>query len=264
MVAPSSSDATPSLRSSGGMSVFPLKGSPSGSISIHASSFHDVVKKNAFPSSGLVQEVLNPSIPMRKDAISKLARLSATTLICHFNGIWPSLVHLHAWISRSWLPVLKGVGLLIFQLLIFPSLANFTGAILITRMAAMLTIPVLTSYTFISKLSGVSLWLVINCASLFKNILSVTTYTGTFLLLNNSVSQDQRGAANGIAMTGASLFKALGPAGGGSIFAWAQKHRDASFLPGNQMVFFILNAVVVVVIAMTFEPFLPRSTDRPN
>jgi hypothetical protein len=115
MAAPSSSDTTPSFRyaspslgSSGGPLVFPLKGSPSGSAAIHGSSFHDVVKRNAFSPSCLVQEALAPSIPMRKDVISKLARLSSTTLICHFNGLWPRLVHLHDWISRSWLSVLKG------------------------------------------------------------------------------------------------------------------------------------------------------------
>lgn len=159
---------------------------------------------------------------------------------------------------------ITGVGVLIFQLLIFPSIANFTGAILITRIAAVLSIPVLACYPFISMLSGGFLWLVINCASLLKNVLTVTVYTGTFLLLNNSASQDQRGAANGLAMTGMSLFKTFGPAGGGSIFAWAQRRQDASFLPGNQIVFFFLNAILLIVIAMTFEPFLPRSTNRPN
>lgn len=156
---------------------------------------------------------------------------------------------------------ITGFGLLIFQLLIFPPLANKAGAILITRIAAILTIPLLAVYPFIGTLSDVLLWLAINCASLLKNILAVTICTGTFLLLNNSVPQDQRGAANGLSMTGMSLFKTIGPTGGGSLFAWAQKRQDASFLPGDQMVFFILNIVVLIVVLMTFEPFLPRSTD---
>jgi len=54
---------------------------------------------------------------------------------------------------------ITGVGVLIFQLLIFPSIANLTGAILITRIPAVLTIPVLASYPFICMLSGVSLCL---------------------------------------------------------------------------------------------------------
>lgn len=156
---------------------------------------------------------------------------------------------------------ITGFGLLIFNLLIFPPLANKAGAIFIIRIAALLSIPLLVIYPFIGMLSDVLLWLAINAASFLKNILAVTICTGTFILLNNSVPQDQRGAANGLSMTGTSFFKALGPTGGGSLFSWAQKHQDASFLPGNQMVFFILNVIVLIVVLMTFEPFLPRSTD---
>jgi hypothetical protein len=74
----------------------------------HGNSFHDVVKRNLNPSSSLVHEAPTPTISLRKDVISKLARLSSMTLICHFNGLWPHLVDLHDWILRSWLPVLKG------------------------------------------------------------------------------------------------------------------------------------------------------------
>uniref|UniRef100_A0A0C9S8Z0 TSA: Wollemia nobilis Ref_Wollemi_Transcript_10065_2141 transcribed RNA sequence n=1 Tax=Wollemia nobilis TaxID=56998 RepID=A0A0C9S8Z0_9CONI len=157
---------------------------------------------------------------------------------------------------------ITGCGLLIFQTLIFPPMANLFGAIIVTRVGSVLTIPVLTMYPFIAMLSGVLLWLVINCASLLKNILSVTIVTGMFLLLNNSVPQNQRGAANGLAMTGMSLFKTIGPAGGGSLFAWSQTRQNASFLPGSHMIFFVLNVIMVIVVFMTFEPFLPRSTDR--
>ncbi|KAJ0100776.1 hypothetical protein Patl1_05758 [Pistacia atlantica] len=119
-----------------------------------------------------------------------------------------------------------------------------------------LAIPLLTSYSYIALLSGFSLALLINCASVMKNVLSVSIVTGLFLLQNRAVDQDQRGAANGIAMTAMSLFKAAGPAGGGAIFAWAQKRQDAVFFPGDQMVFFILNVVELIGVLMTFKPLL--------
>jgi hypothetical protein len=91
MVSPSSSGATPSP--SLGSSFFPLKDSSSGSATIHGSSFHDVVKRNAFspyclvqgnfnvvPLSCLVKEALAPSILMRKDDISKVSCLISTML----------------------------------------------------------------------------------------------------------------------------------------------------------------------------------------
>nr|GMD40222.1 protein ZINC INDUCED FACILITATOR-LIKE 1-like [Ipomoea batatas] len=84
----------------------------------------------------------------------------------------------------------------------------------------------------------------------------VSIITGMFILQNRAVDQDQRGAANGIAMTGMSIFKALGPAGGGSLYSWSEKRQDASFLPGSQMVFFILNVIEGLGVLLTFRPFL--------
>lgn len=39
-------------------------------------------------------------------------------------------------------------------------------------------------------------------------------------------------------------------------FSWAQKRQDAAFLPGDQMVFFILNVIEAIGVLMTFKPFL--------
>lgn len=65
-------------------------------------------------------------------------------------------------------------------------------------------------------------------------------------------------------MSGMSLLKTFGPWGGGSIFAWAQKRQHTSLFPGDHIVFLFLNAIFSIVIVLTFEPFLPRSTDMPN
>ncbi|KAJ4832684.1 hypothetical protein Tsubulata_039569 [Turnera subulata] len=74
--------------------------------------------------------------------------------------------------------------------------------------------------------------------------------------------QHQRGAANGLAMTTMSLSKAVGPAGGGAIFSWAEKRQHAAFLPGHQMVFFSLNVVSSIGVLMTFKPFLVERLKR--
>ncbi|KAF5185453.1 Zinc induced facilitator, partial [Thalictrum thalictroides] len=95
---------------------------------------------------------------------------------------------------------ISGVGLLIFQTFLYPRVERLLGVLIVSRIAA--------------------------------NVLSVSIVTGLFVLQNNAVDQHQRGAANGISMTGMSLFKAFGPAMGGVLFSWAQKRRDASFLPG--------------------------------
>jgi hypothetical protein len=76
-------------------------------------------------------------------------------------------------------------------------------------------IPIQMSYPFIAGLSGLSLSLMLNCASILINVLSVSAITGLLILQNRAVDQSQRGAANGIAMTAMSLFKTVGPAGAG-------------------------------------------------
>ncbi|XP_030469164.1 protein ZINC INDUCED FACILITATOR-LIKE 1-like isoform X2 [Syzygium oleosum] len=156
---------------------------------------------------------------------------------------------------------ISGAALLIFQTCFYPYLDRLLGPVVLARIGGVLSIPLLSSYPFIAMLTGLSLSIVLNCASVVKNVLCVCIITSLFLLQNKAVDQHQRGAANGIAMTAMSLFKAAGPAGGGTIFSWAQKRQDAALLPGNQMVFFILNVLEAIGVLMTFKPFLVQRHD---
>ncbi|CAN4111352.1 unnamed protein product [Withania somnifera] len=151
---------------------------------------------------------------------------------------------------------ISGCGLLVFQLTLYPLVEKYVGPIIIARVAGVLSVPLLASYPYIAKLSGTALSVAINFASLLKNALSISIVTGLFILQNKAVDQRQRGAANGLAMTSMSFFKALGPAGGGLLFSWAHKRLDASILPGDQLVFFVLNVIEVIGVLLTFKPFL--------
>ncbi|CAN0839701.1 Protein ZINC INDUCED FACILITATOR-LIKE 1 [Linum grandiflorum] len=156
----------------------------------------------------------------------------------------------------------SGAGLLVFQLALYPYAERLFGPVMVSRIAAVLSIPLLASYPYLSKLTGFTLSVLVNCASVLKNLLSVSIVTGLFILQNNAVEQHQRGAANGISMTAMSLFKAVGPAGGGSLLSWAETRQNASFLPGTQMVFFILNLVEGLGLLFLFRPFLSHPRRR--
>ncbi|KAK4799775.1 hypothetical protein SAY86_025140 [Trapa natans] len=151
---------------------------------------------------------------------------------------------------------ITGVGLLLFQTFFYPYIDRLLGSVMVARIFGALSIPLLSSFPFIAMLSGISLAVMVTSASVLKNILSLSIVTGLFLLQNRAVEQDQRGAANGIAMTGMSLFKAVGPAVGGTILSWAQKRQDATFLPGVQLVFFSMCVIEFIGVLMTFKPFL--------
>uniref|UniRef100_A0A0E0MJB1 Peptidase C14 caspase domain-containing protein n=2 Tax=Oryza punctata TaxID=4537 RepID=A0A0E0MJB1_ORYPU len=96
-----------------------------------------------------------------------------------------------------------------------------------TAYSEALSIPILAAYPFMTHLSGSRLGIALYLGTILKGVLS---------------SQSQRGAANGISTTAMSFFKAIAPAGAGALFSWAQKRQNAAFFPGDQMIFFILNA----------------------
>ncbi|GAU33367.1 hypothetical protein TSUD_364920 [Trifolium subterraneum] len=131
---------------------------------------------------------------------------------------------------------ISGLALVIYQVTLYQYMAKACGPVGIARITGMFSIPILQSYPFIAMLSGIALYIVISIASILRNIISVTIITGLFLLQNRAVEQHQRGAANGISMTAMSLFKAIGPAAGGTMLTWSQKRLDASFLPDRILV----------------------------
>ncbi|VFQ61585.1 unnamed protein product [Cuscuta campestris] len=157
---------------------------------------------------------------------------------------------------------ITGMGLLLFQLFVYPLVEKVLGPVMISRVGAALSIPLLSSYPYMAMLSGLWLSLILNCASMLKNVLSVSITTGLLILQNRAVCQEQRGAANGISMSAMSLFKTIGPAAGGSILSWSQRRQDAKFMPGDQMVFFVLNVIELLGLIMTFAPFLRLPEDE--
>ncbi|GJZ10952.1 zinc induced facilitator-like 1-like protein isoform X1 [Tanacetum coccineum] len=100
------------------------------------------------------------------------------------------------------------------------------GTILTITGENVLSIPILTSYPYIALLSGFMLAFTLNCASVVKNVLSVSIMTSTFMLQNKAVDQRQRGAANGIALTLMSISKAIGPACGGALHPYDIFHIE--------------------------------------
>ncbi|XP_027342674.1 protein ZINC INDUCED FACILITATOR-LIKE 1-like [Abrus precatorius] len=151
---------------------------------------------------------------------------------------------------------ISGIAIIIYQLTLYPSVQKACGPVTLARITGALSIPLLQCFPFMTMLSGLTLDIVINIASVLMFITSETIATGLFLLQNRAVEQHQRGAANGIAMTGMSAFKAIGPAAGGAILTWSQKRINASFLPGTHVVFLALNVVEGLGVLLMFKPFL--------
>ncbi|CAN6335473.1 unnamed protein product [Urochloa humidicola] len=149
-----------------------------------------------------------------------------------------------------------GASLLVYQLLAYRRVNKILGPIHSTQVSSALSIPIIAAYPFMTHLSGIRLGMPLYIAAMLKSVFAITRVTGTSLLQNNAVPQEQRGAANGIATTSMSLAKAFAPAGAGIIFSWAQKRQHATFFPGDHMVFLLLNLTEVIGLVLTFKPFL--------
>ncbi|CAO2184905.1 unnamed protein product [Urochloa humidicola] len=149
----------------------------------------------------------------------------------------------------------SGFGVLVYQLAIYPFLSKYLGPIKPFRPAAVLSILLLATYPFMANLHGLELKILINIASLLKNMFAATITIACNILQNTAVTQEQRGVANGISVTLMSMFKAVAPAGAGVLFSWAQKHISGLFLPGDQILFLILNMVSIIGLVLTFKPF---------
>uniref|UniRef100_A0A0E0BNJ4 Major facilitator superfamily (MFS) profile domain-containing protein n=1 Tax=Oryza glumipatula TaxID=40148 RepID=A0A0E0BNJ4_9ORYZ len=186
----------------------------------------------------------NGSLDCKKSLLRNWPLMSSIILYCVFSfhdmayteifSLWAESDRKYGGLSLSSEDVgqvlaITGVSLLVYQLFIYP------------RINKILCIPILFAYPYMTYLSGPGLTIILNIASVIKN---------------NLGPQDQRGAANGLAMTGMSFFKAVAPAGAGIVFSWAQKRQHASFLPGDQMVFFLLNLFELLGLILTFKPFL--------
>ncbi|VAI40457.1 unnamed protein product [Triticum turgidum subsp. durum] len=155
---------------------------------------------------------------------------------------------------------ISGFGVLVYQLVIYPLLAKYVGLIKPFRFAVVLSILLLTTYPFMGNLYGVELKVLINIASLLKNMFAATITVACNILQNTAVIQEQRGVANGISVTLMSIFKAVAPAAGGILFSWAQKNITRLFLPGDHILFFILNMVSVIGLLLTFKPFFSMTS----
>ncbi|WVZ54618.1 hypothetical protein U9M48_005387 [Paspalum notatum var. saurae] len=228
------------------------KVSKNGSQDVEALEAHLIGSKEEAEESG--------SLDTKKSLFRNWPLMSSIIVYCVFSFHDMAYTeHLQNFTSS-----ISGTSLLVYQLLLYPRMNKVLGPIKSSRIAAALSIPILFAYPYMTYLSEPGLSIILNIASVIKNNLSVTIITGTFILQNNAVPQDQRGAANGLSMTGMSFFKAVAPAGAGIVFSWAQKRQHASFFPGDQMVFFLLNIVELLGLILTFKPFLavPEQSDR--
>ncbi|XP_037438845.1 probable peptide/nitrate transporter At3g43790 isoform X1 [Triticum dicoccoides] len=224
---------------------------------------------------GIAKQSRSGRMASMKSLLKNRQLMSAITLYCVFSlhdtayleifSLWAVSSRKYRGLSLTSQDVgsvlaISGFGVLVYQLVIYPLLAKYAGLIKPFRFAAVLSILMLTTYPFMGNLYGVELKVLINIASLLKNLFAATITVACNILQNTAVIQEQRGVANGISVTLMSIFKAVAPAAGGILFSWAQKNITGLFLPGDHILFFMLNMVSIIGLSLTFKPFFSMTS----
>eukprot|EP00752_Nemacystus_decipiens_P011400 g10125.t2 len=161
---------------------------------------------------------------------------------------------------------LCGVGMLVFQLLVYPSLSKRMGVTVTQRSGCLLSIPVYLAFPLLSRLRDSGAVLVV--ASIFFNFLSNVTATALFiniaLATNNSVEPSRRATVNGLSMMLGSLAKAAGPAFFSAIFAWSIDGNARPFPLDYHLVFYMLALSMVFVSWASWNVITGDPPPRPE
>ncbi|KAI8812837.1 major facilitator superfamily domain-containing protein [Cladochytrium replicatum] len=123
--------------------------------------------------------------------------------------------------------------MLLAQILIYPRVANALGPLNTYRLGAISFIPLDFIFPFISLIvrnrsdlstdpKPKSLFVALNLIMAFKSALSIFSFTSIFIVINNAAPTPRLlGTINGFGQTAATLARTIGPAVGGSLWAWS-------------------------------------------
>lgn len=146
-----------------------------------------------------------------------------------------------------------GAICLLFQLTMGPMVVRKLGLIRALRMGILGCAASSAAIPYIPQLLPESLgfsreaWLLgLTFALSVKSCMDYLCFSSVFVLVNNSVPTHCRGRANGLAMTVASCFKALGPAVCGAGFAWSVGLPAHVHLVDAHLVFVLVGLLTVL------------------
>ena len=147
---------------------------------------------------------------------------------------------------------LGGVSVIVFQLFLVPWASAKYGILFVMKLAWFLCLPVFFFTPFFSYVYGVAMWLGISFLYLVFSAVQSCVLTAIGIGINNSVSSDLVGTANGAAQSAVSLFRFIGPAAAGGIFGWSTSNGMG--FPFNAHFIFILDMLLgVVSLALLFS-----------
>eukprot|EP01063_Lacrimia_lanifica_P037540 TRINITY_DN7731_c0_g1_i1.p1 TRINITY_DN7731_c0_g1~~TRINITY_DN7731_c0_g1_i1.p1 ORF type:complete len:493 (+),score=114.37 TRINITY_DN7731_c0_g1_i1:103-1479(+) len=145
-----------------------------------------------------------------------------------------------------------GAVMLALQSFTMPALARRYGQRRLALTTTVLYVPFQLAYPVLGALpAGAGALFGFGLLLSITSTLSSFTFTLQFLFVNNSAHPANRAAVQGLAMTLASVAKALGPGVIGAIFAWSVG-TPRPLLLSHPLSFIVLAGALLVVVALTY------------
>ena len=148
-----------------------------------------------------------------------------------------------------------GLSLLIFQAFVYPWLAKKYSITQLMKYAMIFLVPSIILMPFVSAFEiefAIFFCTFLRCLQM---CLVMCMFTAIFLAINNASDDENRGAANGLAMLIGSTAKALGPISASVIFAWSITGDNHSFPFAHHFTFFIIAFLTFILyLLLLFVP----------
>lgn len=157
---------------------------------------------------------------------------------------------------------ITGLICLCYQACLFPKIASIVPPIQLWVRSGYILAPFVVLMPFLTafSMSQVMILIVVTMLRSFQVMLDMTMFTCSFLIINNSARLSTRGAANGLAMSIASIAKSIGPIVGAVLFAWGSTN-GMHFPFGHHFSFFVCAAFYCIQ-SFGMNRFMPPGINR--
>ncbi|KAI6650462.1 Protein ZINC INDUCED FACILITATOR-LIKE 1 isoform X2 [Oopsacas minuta] len=145
-----------------------------------------------------------------------------------------------------------------FSLFIFQILEKLFGGLRSFSVSIAILIPVCILIPSASALSAIPAVVYLGLFNLFMRLFISAVFASLSMFINNSVTPDKLGAVNGLSLSICSIFRAMAPIYGGTVFAVS---LNTHIFPFDYHFIFVLNGIALVL-CIVFGMLIPESLNR--
>ena len=145
-----------------------------------------------------------------------------------------------------------------FSVFVFQLLEKCVGGLRAFHIAIIVLIPVCILIPVATALSDVAVAVYLGLLNIILRVFMSVVFAALSMFTNNSVTPEYLGAVNGLSLSMCSVFRAIAPIYGGTVFAVS---LNSHTFPFDYHLIFVLNGIVLLLCVL-FGLFMPKSLNK--